>query len=103
MKVEPVCIGIALHDDSLTVVTRQAGQVLGELRFPSHAAGQQALRGYLARWPAPLRLALLASSAGLALALVLGNQPGREVLLVRAASLLASGAAPLAHYAEQAL
>lgn len=102
MKVEPVCIGIALHDDSLTVVTRQAGQVLGELRFPSHAGGQQALCSYLARWPAPLRLALFASSAGLALALTLGNQPGREVLLVKATHL-ANGAAPLAHHAEQAL
>lgn len=103
MKVAPVCIGIAQQDDWLTVVTRQAGKIIGEIRFPAHASGQQALHTYLARWQAPLRLALLASGTGLSLALALGNHPGREVFLVRADSFSASGAQPLAHYAERSL
>ncbi|AEV24692.1 MULTISPECIES: hypothetical protein [Azospira] len=96
-----VCIGIRIDGDQLQLAARQQGRALGQVSFSRDSVGRRALASYLAAWEAPLRLAVAAGAAGIALAVALGDGPGREVYLVAAS--IADQPAALARYAEQRL
>ncbi|GBG02593.1 hypothetical protein AZSI13_19200 [Azospira sp. I13] len=99
-----VCIGIRIDGAQLQLAARQQGRALGQVSFSGDGVGRRALASYLAAWKAPLRLAVAACTeggGGIALAVALGNEPGREVYLVAAS--IASQPAALARYAEQRL
>ena len=92
-----ICIGIASRNGGFELATMEFGEVGVLMKFPATGMGVEAIRGFIASYGNPVRLAV-AGVAALSLGLALGNIPGRQTFIV--SSNVANQAVALAHYAE---
>lgn len=92
-----ICIGIASRNDTYEIAALEHGKDAVVTHFPATGMGVEAIRGFLASFANPVRLAV-AGVAALNLALALGNVPRLETFIV--SSAIANQAVALAHYAE---
>ena len=95
-----LCIGIASRNETYEIATLEHGKTSVVIKFPATGMGVEAIKGLLASYGHPVRLAV-AGVAAVSLALALGNVPGRETFIVSAT--IANQALALAHYAEHAV
>jgi hypothetical protein len=95
-----LCIGIASSNDVLALAALGAGRQAVVTHFPASGIGIEAIKGFLAANDEPVRLAVTGAAA-LAIALALGNAPGRETFIV--SSAVADEAVALAHFALRAV
>lgn len=95
-----LCIGIASSNGAYEIATLEQGKTSLVMKFPATRMGVEAIKGFLACYGHPVRLAV-AGVAAVSLALALGNVPGRETFIVSTA--IANQAVALAHYAEHAV
>jgi len=100
MKSSDLCLGIASTKGSLAVAAVEAGRPVVELSFPAGRMGVEAIKGFLADYRHPVRLAV-AGGAALGVALALGDGPGRETFIVSSAT--AGEPVALAHFAGRAI
>lgn len=75
-------VGISLDQGMFCVAARCAGQHLPVLQFPADPIGVESLKHHIANIGGPVRLAMAISVATIGIALSLGAQLQREVLLV---------------------
>ena len=99
MNPDDLCIGIAIHNDTLEIAALNDGK-LQSMNLPTSASGMNVLKGFLCRSRQPVRVAV-AGTAALGLVLALTQTPVQEVFIV--AANVANHPIALAHYAERAL
>lgn len=92
-------VGIAICNGVFHVSVRRRNQAAASVSFPTDERGIDMLKRYVAAIQAPLRLAMVVSTAGIGLALALGEHPGCEVFLV--APAVADQSAALAGFAAR--
>jgi hypothetical protein len=91
-----LCIGIVPRNGSLALAALEADHPAVEVDFPATPMGVAAIKIALADHERPVRLAV-AGTAAVDLALALGNEPGRETVVV--SSAVADQPVALARYA----
>ncbi|AXQ29526.1 hypothetical protein D0B54_12845 [Solimonas sp. K1W22B-7] len=97
-----LCVGIDIQQDDVKIDVRREGRQLARLAFRNDQAGLAALSEFISAWQGPVRLAIAAiGSTAIAVGLVLGAAPGRQVYLVARAQ--AAEPAALSRYAEQVI
>ena len=92
-------VGIASTNESLEIAALESGKEAVVMKFPATTVGMESVRNFLSSYHVPVRLAV-AGVAALSLALVLGNEFGRETFIV--SSVIPYQAVALAHFAEHA-
>lgn len=97
---EGLSVGVAAGAQRLELVLLGARPRLCRASFPSNAMGWAAVRGFLAGYRQPVRIAV-AGAAALGFALAVGNAQERRVLIV--APALAKSALKLAVHARNNL